>query len=156
MDLVHHLRKQFEYNAWANREVLDALRTSGKPPAAALKRLAHIVAVEQLWLARLGLQKNIPAWPGLSLLESERVLADLPERWHEYLHTLTPEKLEARIPYVNSEGEPWTNSVEDILAHVLLHSAYHRGQIAADMRTAGQEPAYTDYIHAIRQSRVVG
>ncbi|MGH9479278.1 MAG: DinB family protein [Terriglobales bacterium] len=39
----------------------------------------------------------------------------------------------------------------DILMHVALHSGYHRGQIAADMRSGGLEPAYTDYIHWRRQ-----
>jgi uncharacterized damage-inducible protein DinB len=32
--------------------------------------------------------------------------------------------------------------------HVLLHSAHHRGQIAFELRASGQEPAYTDFIHA--------
>jgi uncharacterized damage-inducible protein DinB len=41
--------------------------------------------------------------------------------------------------------------VEEILTHLVIHSAYHRGQIASDLRAAGQEPAYTDYIHAVRQ-----
>jgi len=40
--------------------------------------------------------------------------------------------------------------VEDILTHVTIHSAYHRGQIASDLRAAGQAPAYTDFIHAVR------
>jgi uncharacterized damage-inducible protein DinB len=55
---------------------------------------------------------------------------------------------------VNSKGEPYTSSVEDILTHVVFHGAYHRGQIAAKMRESGLEPAYTDYIHAIRQGFV--
>ena len=38
--------------------------------------------------------------------------------------------------------------------HVLMHSAYHRGQIAADMRAAGLTPAYTDFIHSVRQGFV--
>jgi uncharacterized damage-inducible protein DinB len=37
---------------------------------------------------------------------------------------------------------------------VIMHSAYHRGQIASDMRAAGFTPAYTDFIHAIRQGFV--
>jgi uncharacterized damage-inducible protein DinB len=37
---------------------------------------------------------------------------------------------------------------------VVIHSAYHRGQIAADVRAAGHEPAYTDFIHATRTGRV--
>jgi uncharacterized damage-inducible protein DinB len=44
--------------------------------------------------------------------------------------------------------------VEDILTHVLLHSAYHRGQIASQTRAAGGTPAYTDFIHAVRQGFV--
>jgi uncharacterized damage-inducible protein DinB len=35
-----------------------------------------------------------------------------------------------------------------------MHSAYHRGQIAADMRAAGFEPVYTDFIHAVRQGYI--
>ena len=38
--------------------------------------------------------------------------------------------------------------------HVLMHSAYHRGQIALEMRAAGMEPAYTDFIQAVRQGLV--
>jgi uncharacterized damage-inducible protein DinB len=38
--------------------------------------------------------------------------------------------------------------------HVIMHSAYHRGQIAADTRAAGFTPAYTDFIHAIRNEFV--
>jgi uncharacterized damage-inducible protein DinB len=37
------------------------------------------------------------------------------------------------------------------LIHVLFHSAYHRGQIALQMRASGLTPAYTDFIHAVRQ-----
>ena len=58
------------------------------------------------------------------------------------------------VSYKNTKGESWTNSVEDILMHVVMHSAYHRGQIAADMRAAGHSPAYTDFIHGIRQRLV--
>ena len=55
---------------------------------------------------------------------------------------------------VNSKGEPWTSSVEDILTHVVLHAAHHRGQVASGLRAAGHEPAYTDYIHAVRRGLV--
>jgi uncharacterized damage-inducible protein DinB len=41
-----------------------------------------------------------------------------------------------------------------VLLHVIMHSAYHRGQIAMAMRAAGQQPAYTDFIHAVRNSFV--
>jgi uncharacterized damage-inducible protein DinB len=37
---------------------------------------------------------------------------------------------------------------------VLLHSAYHRGQIASFMRASGDTPAYTDFILAVRQGLI--
>jgi uncharacterized damage-inducible protein DinB len=37
------------------------------------------------------------------------------------------------------------------LDYALFHAAYHRGQIALQMRSAGMGPAYTDFIHAVRQ-----
>jgi uncharacterized damage-inducible protein DinB len=58
------------------------------------------------------------------------------------------------VTYNNSRGERWTSKIEDILQHVVMHSAYHRGQIAIDMRAAGLVPAYTDFIHAVRQSNI--
>ena len=71
-----------------------------------------------------------------------------------YERLLSPERLAERISYTNSKGERWTSTVEEILTHLVIHSAYHRGQIAADVRGAGQTPAYTDYIHAVRQGLV--
>ena len=58
------------------------------------------------------------------------------------------------MSYRNSQGETWSSRKDDILMHVVMHSAYHRGQIAADMRIAGLVPAYTDFIHSVRQGFV--
>lgn len=44
--------------------------------------------------------------------------------------------------------------MEDVLTHVIMHSVYHRGQIAAEVRASGSEPAYTDFIEAIRRGFV--
>jgi uncharacterized damage-inducible protein DinB len=61
------------------------------------------------------------------------------------------EALQQKIEYRNSKGEPWSSRIEDIILHLTMHSAYHRGQIALEMRKAGLTPAYTDFIHAVRQ-----
>ncbi len=62
-----------------------------------------------------------------------------------------PGTLEGVVRYVNSAGEGWSSRVEDVLMQVILHGAYHRGQIAADLRAVGAEPAYTDFIEAARR-----
>ena len=57
----------------------------------------------------------------------------------------------ASVRYRNSRGEEFHTPVGDLLTHVLMHGAYHRGQIAASVRRAGGEPAATDYIAFTRE-----
>jgi uncharacterized damage-inducible protein DinB len=148
-------RRLFEYDAWANREALLSLTDAGSPPPAALKRMAHIIAAEVLWLARVEHRPSpLAVWPELQLSQCATWLGDVEPAWHRYLAGLTPARLAARVEYVNSKGEPFSSTVEDILTHVVIHSAYHRGQIAADVRAAGHQPAYTDFIHAVRTGHV--
>jgi uncharacterized damage-inducible protein DinB len=113
--------------------------------------MGHIIAAELLWLARLdGVPSPLPVWPDLSLTECEARFVELSSG---LLRALTgeAEALARPVTYTNSKGERWTSTVEEILTHVVIHSAYHRGQIASDLRSAGHDPAYTDYIHAARQ-----
>ena len=74
--------------------------------------------------------------------------------WRKYLDAQSPSGFDEKIDYRNSKGEPFSSRVEDIITHVLIHSAYHRGQAALEMRAAGLQPAYTDFIHGVRQGFV--
>jgi len=155
MDLLTYLRRSFAYNAWANQETLASLEQMGSPPAKALGRLAHLVGAEYLWLSRLGSAGMVLAvWPELTLAECQAEFAALGHEWQDYLQKLATTQLSEQIRYTNSKGEPWTNRVEDVLTHVLLHAAYHRGQIAADVGGTGHTPAYTDFIHCVRQGLI--
>ena len=150
MDLLAQLQRQFAYDAWANQESLASL-ASGPPPNS-LRFMAHIISGEWLWLGRLkGWKQAFSVWPEWTWGECEAQAGKLPPLWQEYLRALRPASLEQPATYTNSKGETWTNTIGDVLTHVLLHSAYHRGQIATDMRAAGLTPATTDYIHAVRQ-----
>jgi uncharacterized damage-inducible protein DinB len=155
MEIVRRRQRLFAYDDWANREALAAIAAAGAPPPRSLILLAHIAGAERLWLGRLRRESRPAAvWPDMGLAGCRDALDDLARLWKEYLEALTPAGLDETVPYVNSKGEPWTSSVEDILTHTVLHSSYHRGQIAADMRASGHSPAYTDYIHARRQGFV--
>src|SRR5579864_5814211 len=152
MDLLDYLRRLLTYDRWANREVLASLQAIPTPPAQSVRLFAHIVGAESLWLDRLRRRpSSLPVWPASPLVESAAHLTGLERAWQEYLGTLTGEALAHSIPYTNSKGEAFTNAVRDILGHVAAHSAYHRGQIASDVRAEGGTPAYTDFIHAVRQ-----
>jgi uncharacterized damage-inducible protein DinB len=157
MDLLEHLRRQFAYDAWANREVLAAMLAAAPvaPATRPLQLLAHIVSAERLWLERLRQQpQSLPVWPEFGVNECAAQIAEVAELWREYLAQLSPSALADKINYKNSKGEPWSSTVLDVATHVVMHSAYHRGQIASLMRAGGGIPAYTDFIHAVRQGLV--
>jgi uncharacterized damage-inducible protein DinB len=155
MYLLEHLRRQFAYDEWANREVLAVLKASVHPTARSVQLLAHILSAERLWLERIRKQPQfLPVWPDFGFQQCEAQIADLARLWREFLDGITPAGLAQTTVYKNSKGEPWTSTVEDILTHVLLHSTYHRGQIASQVRADGEQPAYTDFIHAVRQGFV--
>lgn len=146
------LRRLFAYDDWANRETLAALQALASPPPRALGWLDHVLAAEVLWLSRLrGEPSPLAVWPELAFEQRARHLDELRDAWAALLDGLRPEGLAREIAYTNSQGEPWTSRVEDVLTHVVTHSAYHRGQIASALRAAGHEPPYTDLAHGARQ-----
>lgn len=154
MSIIEHHRRSMRYDAWANRESLAALRSAGPLPRS-LRWLAHIIGAERLWICRLKSESHVMAvWPELTLDQCEAWLTEIPDLWREFMDGLDVARLAAVVTYTNSKGEPWTNSVGDILTHVVIHSAHHRGQIAHDVRAAGRTPAYTDFIHAVRTGSV--
>jgi uncharacterized damage-inducible protein DinB len=152
VNLADYLRRQFAYDEWANREVLAAIRATGSGNERSLQLMSHILAAELVWLERLKqIPQSIPVWPKPDLEQCEAQAAQLGGQWLEFLDLITAGDVSQSISYKNSKGEVWTSDIVDILTHVIMHSAYHRGQIATHMRASGQTPAYTDFIHGVRQ-----
>jgi uncharacterized damage-inducible protein DinB len=153
---MDRLRRQLHYDAWANRATADALLGQSPPPPRALRWMAHIVGAQWLWLLRLGFEdaERLAVWPELSPEETVEHVERLAGDWPRYLDGISGGELEGSIAYSNSKGERWTSHVRDVIEHVVIHSAYHRGQIAAELRASGMEPPYTDYIQATRGGMV--
>ena len=152
MSTLEPLIRRFRFEEWANRNVLGSLRSLDAAPSKAVRWFAHIVGTEYLWLARIeSAPSPYAVWPDWDLATSAIKLDELGTRRDEFLAKQTPETLDQPVKYINSKGEAWMNSVSDILEHILLHSSYHRGQIAADLAGAGHTPAYTDFIEAVRR-----
>lgn len=155
MEMLEHIRRLFSYDDWANREILQSFQLLETPPQRAVKRLAHILSAEKLWLERLlAAKQSLPVWPAFTIEQCRVELDELKEGWKRYQDSLGEAGLSETLTYQNTKGEAFTSSKQDILMHVIMHSAYHRGQIAADMRDAGYAPAYTDFVHAVRQGFV--
>jgi uncharacterized damage-inducible protein DinB len=156
MEMMRHITRLFAYDNWANRETLASLKSAEGSPERPVRLLGHIIGVEWLWLARLKEEETrIPVWPDLSLNECELLLDELENVWGVYLRELNLVDLAKSVSYKNSRGEFWSNRVEDILIQILMHSVYHRGQIASDLRASENVPPYTDFIHCVRNGFIL-
>jgi uncharacterized damage-inducible protein DinB len=142
-----HFTTLFQHLAWADERVLQSLRAAHSGLKKELELYAHILGSEHNWLSRIqGSTPTLAIWPTLTLDECEKAGKENVRAFNALVSSLTPELLQKPITYRNSAGDQFTSTIEDILTHVALHGAYHRGQIAALIRAAGDTPTPTDYI----------
>lgn len=159
--LIEQIRKNFEYDYWANDQYIKALLEMSQPPEKAVKTFAHILFALDVWLARLmkeDLSQYKDPTPPYSLLESRKKLDDLHEKWKRYLVSLTPEKMTEKFTAPNTQGKLSEHMVQNVLFQVFTHSHYHRGQLAPLVHQAGGKRPGTDYIayaYAIGESKLV-
>jgi uncharacterized damage-inducible protein DinB len=153
-------RRLFEYDDEANAKSLTSIRASAPGPSQdrAICILAHILIARKEWLRRLGTdvggepaQDFFPK--GLSINDLERLLSDVRSLWQGYLSHLTDAKIRQVIDYTSADGKKWSTHVEEVLTHVTLHGAYHRGQIALLVKHGGVDPIATDFIITARSPR---
>jgi uncharacterized damage-inducible protein DinB len=143
----------FTYDVWAIDRALASLKSAPSMNPKAARLLAHLLIAEQVWYLRMQ-GENTSAMnlsPELSLEECERLAEENRKSYAAYLKTLSAEKLDSVVTYRNSKGLEFQTSVRDILLHVMIHGAYHRGQIATAVRGEGETPVDTDYITFIRE-----
>jgi uncharacterized damage-inducible protein DinB len=146
-----HLTRVFQHLEWADARVLESLRDAHTVLKKDLDLYSHILGSEHAWLSRINaVPARIAIWPTLTLDECEKLAAENAAAYQKLASELTPESRERRITYRNSAGDQFTSTLEDILTHVSLHGAYHRGQIAASLRASGAVPIATDYIAFVR------
>jgi uncharacterized damage-inducible protein DinB len=147
---MDHLRRLIDHLAWADRRVLDLLANVSPDPKV-VELFAHVLGAEHIWLARLTAQPaTVAVWPTLGLDQCARLAEENRRGLTTYLAALPPDRLGDGITYTNSAGQTFTSSVEDILLHVCLHGAYHRGQVMTILRAGGQATISADYIAYVR------
>jgi uncharacterized damage-inducible protein DinB len=148
LSLIGHMR-------WADAIVAEALQRDAEPDAQAARLFAHIASVEHLWLARI--EARTPAhavWPdAMTTADAAALAAQHADLYERLVAGANAEQLARRVAYRNSAGRDFRSRVSDIVTHVALHGSYHRGQIARQLRSAGREPPYTDFIQYTRRDQ---
>jgi uncharacterized damage-inducible protein DinB len=147
---VDILRALLAHAEWGNRAVLQSLRTSPGSEPTSIDQFAHILAAENVWLTRLqGVPQSIAVWPSLTLDECAALLEQNVAGFAACLDE-GGSALDRDVTYTNSAGRTFTNRAIDILLHVALHGAYHRGMVSSLTRRSGGAPAPTDFIAYVR------
>lgn len=151
-------RRLFEYDAWANRRLLDAAEALGdgqwtraiESSFSSLRAtFAHLAGAEFVWLQRWRGEKNagVPAWydsPTPAVLRN--VFTTIEAQRREFLDTLGEGDLQRVLNYNNIKGEACSYALGDTLYQVVNHSTYHRGQLVTQLRQLGVHPPATDFI----------
>jgi len=162
---VTEAREMFGYASWANArmfaaaealtpEQLDAPAASSFPSVRAT--LAHIVWAEWIWMRRwLGESPTtVPPWVGGgSLAEVKAELATLEAERGVFLGRLSDSDLDAVTTYRGTDGKAFSHPLGQLMRHVVNHSTYHRGQLAAQLRQLGRTPPSTDFTRYLREAK---
>jgi len=142
------------YHRWANGESLASLEAIASPPAKAVGLMAHVLGSEECWISRTGRgcePDDIDAWDKLDLAGLRRGWRDdLPAKWGAFLADPVLSAPMREFSYANYLGDRHPGVVADAILNLMLHSAYHRGQVGQLVRAAGGEPAVTELHRAIR------
>lgn len=155
--MLEHYRRLFEFNQWAKERLLLALDPfigQESSHEKLMKVVSHIFMAERLWLGRIRRDDFTPSFlKAISLLECRALEGELRKGWTDHFEGLNEASFSQKVAYRNLKGEPFENSLSDILTHVINHGSYHRGQVASLLKAAGGGPLETDYIAFARQTK---
>ena len=150
--MLEAIRRLFAQVEWADQRTLGALEQGSTADPTIGKLFGHILGAEHIWLNRMRqLPQSVAVWPELSVPERAQLLRDSAAGYRELLASLDDAGLDRGVTYRNTKGVEYTTPVREILIHVAMHGAHHRGQIALLLRAGGTEPPVTDYVAFSRE-----
>ncbi len=135
----------FDYNFFCNKKLIEECLKLEAIPGRSQTLFSHMLNAHHIWNARvMGVESQYEVWQ-----------EHLPETWGDIHYEnqrgsfeiiTNTDDFEKRIDYESTEGRLYTNSLQDILFHIINHSTHHRAQISVDFRANGLEPIQFDYI----------
>ncbi len=146
-----YFRELFEYDRWANDRVLDAMEGLSEVPDTAVRRMAHLVICQDLWVRRVREEEPLTdVFPRWNLEETRRQCSVISSRMQAFLDLLTEDRIHGVFDYVTTEGEKGQSLVSQILTQLSQHGCYHRGQSILEIKPFLAKPLDTDYVFFAR------
>ena len=147
-----HFLELFEYNMLMNQKLIELLiEHKLQLPAKSEKLINHILNAQQIWNSRILNLSQFAVWQINNFSDLKFINTS---NYKQSLKILAAYDLNLKIFYKNSKGEPFSNSIHDVLFHIINHSTYHRAQIATDLKYIGIEPLNTDFIFYKRKIEI--
>jgi uncharacterized damage-inducible protein DinB len=148
---TQYLLRLFQSDLWSNEVAIAsiaALEAFGKPvPERAVMLMGHVIIAHEGWRKRI-LGEDVSGMNWMPMNSPAQMKQDAIASFNTWTQTLTGKSdAELHTPLRVKRGEQILEmTLADICTHLLTHSHYHRGQIAALVRQAGGEPANTGFL----------
>ncbi|SDR65637.1 DinB family protein [Gramella sp. MAR_2010_147] len=146
--MKNYFKELLEYSHYYNLEIIKKFNDGDLEfmiPERAMSLLSHTLNAQKIWNYRLtGKEDKVEVWGNLQVENLESVEN---QNFEKTLAILENEDLDRVVPYKNTKGESYQNSVRDIIFHIINHSTYHRGQIATEFRKQGIDPIVSDFVY---------
>jgi uncharacterized damage-inducible protein DinB len=157
MNRVITLERVFRYKAHSNEEILAAMRQIDNAASAkeiAITILSHTDVVDQIVAANLTGAEHGFSSPNPSHVPSLEELSKAiktSDQWYiDYVSFLNETQSAERIDFTFTDGLPGRMSREEMLWHVMIHGAGHRGQLGLIMMQNSVMPpgdGFTSFLH---------
>lgn len=134
-----------DYNFYCNKKLIDQCIEIGEVPERSRHLFSHILNSHHIWNSRI-----LEKYPEYNVFDEHPI-----DTWGDIHYEnqrssfeiiVNADDFERRIHYSNSQQHTFSNTLGEILFHIINHSTHHRGQIVADLRNHGLEPPVLDYI----------
>lgn len=142
----------FEYNYQSNKKIISAIISNQQAISQKIIFLfSHIQNAHHIWNNRI--LENPVSYDVFQEHAIDNIKSMNEENFHQSVHILKNKNLQDIIHYTTSKGDKFSNTIQDILFHIINHSTYHRAQIATLFRENALTPVATDYITFKRNSK---
>ena len=133
---------KFAYDLAANLKLIAVIDTTNNEYV--LKMMSHILNAQYFWNHRI-LNRNFIY--GVWDLHNSKDLKNLANEFYQStLYIIDNYDLEDMLSYKTTKGIEYTNSINDVLYHVLNHSNYHRGQVITALKLLDADLPDTNFI----------
>lgn len=142
------LIKQIKFETWAYGVLIEAIEKVENLDERTLFLLSHLSSSYDMWLSRLtGKEITSTLFQQRSLSECKEILNSVLPQYIGFIENTSEESLQSVFPFTFPlDGSKRKIMIQDAIAHLVMHSVYHRAQIIVTLKGKIEPLPLTTYI----------